>query len=146
MVNTPDPLIVEPATGTRWRLDQAMRVRIHTGRTVEVPADFVTDFASVPRLLWWLYPPHDHTARAAALHDYLYRTGMVSRAVADLAFLEVMLSDGVRPSRAWAMYYAVRAFGWIPFRRYRSKPPTNAPSGFVQAGTTASDEPSTLDL
>lgn len=38
---------------------------------IKVPADFVTDGASVPRPLWWLFPPVDRYFPAAVVHDYL---------------------------------------------------------------------------
>jgi hypothetical protein len=40
---------------------------------ITVNAGFVTDLASVPRLMWWLIAPFD-VARAAIIHDLLYKT------------------------------------------------------------------------
>lgn len=39
---------------------------------IRVPAGTVTDLASVPRLLWAVFPPHGRWAKAAIIHDYLY--------------------------------------------------------------------------
>ncbi len=41
--------------------------------TITVPSGFVTDLASVPRMMWWLIAPFD-VARAAIIHDLLYKT------------------------------------------------------------------------
>ena len=52
-----------------------------------VPAGFITDFASIPRLFWTVVGhPAGKYAQAAVLHDYLYRTNSVSRAKADSLF------------------------------------------------------------
>ena len=39
-----------------------------------VPAGFVTDLASVPRIVWSFYPPDGPWAKAAVVHDFLYFT------------------------------------------------------------------------
>jgi hypothetical protein len=40
-------------------------------QTFTVPAGFVTDFATSPRFLHWLWLPYGAYTRAAVLHDYL---------------------------------------------------------------------------
>ena len=83
---------------------------------VHVPRNFITDLASVPRLpLVWLLVGGSAQA-AGAIHDYLYRTGQVSRAVADSIFLEAMADTGVPWARRWAMYYAVRVGGSTAYK------------------------------
>ncbi len=43
-----------------------------SGLVVTIPAGFVSDGMTVPRVLWWFMPPHgDRLSRAAWLHDYL---------------------------------------------------------------------------
>lgn len=89
-----------------------------TGRAVEiyvkVPAGFSSDLASVP---WWaqrLYPPDDPAYLCAAIvHDYLYRHQIVSRALADAIFRDLITG---RRSRAWVMYAAVRLGGRKSYR------------------------------
>jgi hypothetical protein len=41
------------------------------GDTFTVPSGFVTDFATVPRFLHWLWLPYGAYTRAAVLHDWL---------------------------------------------------------------------------
>lgn len=88
-------------------------------RVIEVPAGYVTDFASVPRALWAVFPPHGPWAKAAIVHDYLYDYAIGTRARADLIFLEAMQVLGVPRWRRYLMYWAVRAFG----RGAYEKPP-----------------------
>lgn len=38
---------------------------------IEVPAHYETDFASVPRFFWRMFPPMGRYSRAAVVHDYL---------------------------------------------------------------------------
>ena len=82
------------------------------GRTISVPKDFITDFASVPRLpfTWWY--AGGLADRAAVVHDYLYNRKVVERKIADKIFLEAMKASGISLWHRYAMYAAVRALGW----------------------------------
>lgn len=78
---------------------------------VLVPAGFVTDFASVPRLPL-AYLLFGNVAReAAVVHDYLYHTGACSRALADKVFAEASEACGVAAWRRGPMWLGVRLFG-----------------------------------
>ena len=81
--------------------------------TIVVPEGFLTDLASVPRVLWAIFPPWERYGPAAVLHDYLYsRTEEEwSRADADRAFLYVMRSLGVGRFERTCIYLAVHWFG-----------------------------------
>ena len=86
-----------------------------TNLTVHVPKGFETDFASVPRLLWSLFPPYGKHGKAAVIHDYLYllvRRRKFSRAVADAIFLAAMKDLKVAWWKRYTMYLAVRVAGW----------------------------------
>lgn len=109
--------------GMKWRLTSPLRY-VHNDTTWTVPRGFVTDFASVPRFFWRLLPPvgagtHANYGLAAVLHDWLYATGKLPRKECDGLFYEAMRSLGVSRWRALAMYWSVRAFGWVPYNRYR---------------------------
>ena len=101
----------EPCSGMRWEWfkvnsnTQAKRIWI------EVPADYVTDLASVPRVLWSVFPPHGRYAKAAIVHDYLYSNAIGTKTWADQVFLEAMTILNVPRWRRWLMYQAVRLFG-----------------------------------
>jgi hypothetical protein len=86
------------------------------GPTIQVQAGFTTDFASVPRALWWFAGPWGRHGRAAIVHDWLYQRGTIDptpqsdpgsgrrpdRAEADQIFLEAMeVLDRVILERQW---------------------------------------------
>lgn len=95
-----------------------------------IPKGYTSDLASVPRLFWWLIPPHGRIANAAIIHDYLYDNGIGSellgekraRMIADVIFLGQMLRDGVPLWQASLCYRFVRIFG-----KYKTPPITPTP-------------------
>ena len=115
MFNTLEVTKVDGEAGGRqkWRLDRTLRFRMWLGSgkiSVWVPAGFETDFASVPRWLWPIFPPTGKWCEAAVMHDYLYTT-TCSRFLADALFREAMYISGVPWYQRVAMFYAVRVFG-----------------------------------
>lgn len=111
-------LVITPADVDmrRWRLIQDTTVCLENGDCYTIPEGFVTDFASVPRCLWWLLPPMGRYGKAALLHDWLYSVRTTSRKEADEIFLDAMLMMGVRKLIALAMFVAVRLFGWTRWK------------------------------
>ena len=106
------PLVVEPLpNGRDWRLLQALSFG-----DILVPRGFVTDFASVPRALWWLYPPWGRYGPAAVVHDFEYRRQIRTRAEADALFLAGMAVLRVPAARRWTIYLALRCFGGFAWR------------------------------
>lgn len=83
------------------------------GIGVEVPYGHLTDFASVPRFFWRIFPPFGVYSRAAVIHDYLYDTKPTSRWMADAIFYEVMRELRVPRWKRCLMWLAVRLFGGL---------------------------------
>ena len=81
---------------------------------VLVPRGFVSDGCSMPRFAWRaLGHPFDHAyLYEAILHDYFYRYQDVDRATADRVLYE-MLKDRVSGVRRRAIYWWLRAGGWV---------------------------------
>ena len=53
----------------QWRV----RAPIRWG-PYQIPESATTDFASIPKVLWWILPPWERTyVRPAVLHDFLSR-------------------------------------------------------------------------
>lgn len=80
-------------------------------RVIAVPAGFPTDLASVPRLpiVYWL--SGGTSTEAAVVHDWLYRSHLLPRDVADAVLREASAVTGVPAWRRWMMWAGVRAFG-----------------------------------
>ena len=115
----PDPLIVHPLpNGTTWEVmaDFPFHGR---GGVIVVPKGFRTDFASVPRALWALFPPTGKHSRAAVVHDFLFATAPFPKAQCDAIFYEAMRASGVGRTRAWVMWMAVALFGGPAWRSHR---------------------------
>ncbi len=101
-------IAVSQITNTQWKLLEPV---VYEGRdsTFTVPRGYVTDFASVPRIFFWLLPSYGAYTKAAILHDFLCETKIVSRADADGLFRRTMRELHVPLLRRWIMWAAVRA-------------------------------------
>lgn len=86
-----------------------------TWYSFHIPKGFESDYASVPRFLWRIVPPFGRYARAALVHDYVYRYRKHSRVVCDDIFNQMMKKLNVSPWRRILMYRAVRMMGWRYF-------------------------------
>lgn len=110
------PLHVTPLDGGRlWKLIAPFEYHVgslESEEVIRVPAGFVTDFASVPRALWGVFPPFWHYGKAAVVHDYCYATQLYTRKRSDEIFLEAMKVLKVPWLTRHTIYRAVRMFGW----------------------------------
>ena len=90
-------------------------VHVKTGNDflITIPRGFVTDGASIPRLVWTFVggPFSGKYVKPAVAHDYLYAVHLYSRYKADLIFLEAMKSCGVSLIKRELMFLAVRVGG-----------------------------------
>lgn len=113
------PLQLEYIDGHNYRLLSKFEyyTNIDAFIALYIPEGFVTDFASIPRLLWNILPPTGEYGKIAVVHDYLYRTrGLATKAEADAVFLEGMEVLGVGLMRRYVMYWAVRLFGGLAYK------------------------------
>jgi hypothetical protein len=76
-----------------------------------IPAGFRTDFASIPRFFWRLFPPFGKYAGAAIVHDWHCDNRTVDYRTAAKIFLEVMEDLRVNKIVRALMYRAVLWFG-----------------------------------
>ena len=116
-----DPLVVELVDKNLWKL--ASSFEYHVGKypsdeVIEVPSGFVTNFASVPRILWWVISPIDKHAKAATVHDYCYFIHYDSKERCDDIFAEAMKVLGVKKWKIFFMYWSVRLFAQSSWNRH----------------------------
>jgi hypothetical protein len=81
------------------------------GKVVVVPEGFVTDYASVPRIIGAYLLYGDKGKRAGVVHDFLYSTQLADRKTCDLVFREALIASGYSAWEYEPMYAAVRLGG-----------------------------------
>ena len=112
-------LILEPISNGKAILLEEYVYEIN-GYLIRVPKSFITDGASIPKSLQWLYNPYGKYIKAAVIHDYLYsvynNTG-INRTLADKIFMHIMKETGVSANVRRKFYAAVRAFGETSWKK-----------------------------
>ena len=86
---------------------------------IKVPKGFVTDYASISKLLRAIVLPYGKHSGASVVHDWLYSSNCnldISREKADKIFLEILKEEKVSFLLRALMYFAVRKFGKSRFR------------------------------
>ncbi|TLD84260.1 DUF1353 domain-containing protein [Helicobacter trogontum] len=101
---------------------------------------FITDFASVPRIFWSIFPPFGRYTKPAVLHDRLcvaflnkelwnnvaineaklpvkLHNRFVRRSEADKMFLESMKSIKVNVFTRYILYFSVRLYAILQYGR-----------------------------
>jgi hypothetical protein len=101
-----------PQTDHDW--DQWTTTRtlfVQADELLRVDADFDTDLVSVPNMFAWFIPRAGRYARAAVLHDFLWKRVHdegYDRRVADRQFRFAMQAAEVSLLRRWIMWATVR--------------------------------------
>lgn len=76
-----------------------------------IPAGYMTDLESVPRVAQWMLPRAGRALRAALIHDYLITTRGYARAHDDV-FLAALDLEGFRDLRVYPIRWALRINTW----------------------------------
>lgn len=93
--------------------------KITTSRgVITVRKGFVTDGASVPRMAWLFagHPMETPRVVAALAHDWLYRSHVVMREVADLIYMEILL----RYRAKWRVLTEWKMLDWFGGKAWNS--------------------------
>ena len=107
--------------------DQFETVEKFKYKDVEIPAGYITDGASIPRIFWCIFEPHSpEYLTASVLHDYLTDKALKlykelgdnsDFKVADDTFRELLELLGVSKWKIMLFYYSVRAYHIIKYGR-----------------------------
>ena len=137
------PLIVERLDKRLWKVKQPFEFHLDDAASVlvvvVVPIAFITDFGSIPRFLWRLFPPVGGPCdKAFVIHDKLYtdprvviRAGQppfkhsfmrITREYADNILLEGMRVLGVGWWTQQCIYRGVRWGGKRVWQKHRAQP------------------------
>jgi len=119
------PLIVTPVDAKYWKLVEQFTYHIgdrDSKEVIVVPVGFVTDFASIPQLFWSIIPPWGQYGKAAVVHDFLYKSQILTKKQSDSVFLEGMEILGVSKIKRTIIYKAVDIFGFIAWNSLKKTP------------------------
>ena len=112
------------AEGNIWETLFPYRVN-YGAHSFLIPRHFKSDGASVPKIFWRVVFANTSQEAAAAgvCHDFIYRTqpNNWTRKEADGMFLSFLIENGASWFSANAAYFAVRLFGWIPWRKSKQR-------------------------
>jgi hypothetical protein len=84
-----------------------------------VPIGFETDLGSIPRIFQSFIPKDGIAIFAYILHDYLYKTGLFTRAQTDRILDEAMKSLGASLVHRKAVLNGLRVGGWVAWNKHR---------------------------
>lgn len=110
-------LRVKDDAGDLWELLQPFGFDSDKLGLVVVPAGFVSDLASVPRLPFAYMVVGGRGKKAAVLHDWCYSSQFCTRAEADDLFAEALKASGYGATVRGLMWAGVRAGGWAAWDR-----------------------------
>lgn len=102
--------------GRQWKLIAYLVWRT-ASENIVVPAGFVTDLDSVPRLPFVYLLFKNRSQAPAVLHDWLYREAKRPRKWCDAIFLKAMIADRVPWWQRRPIWLAVRLFGGPAYGR-----------------------------
>ena len=89
-------------------------------RLFSVPVGFITDFASIPRIAWSIFPPTGKYGKAAVIHDFIYQRGLgLTQKEADGVFLDAMEELNVGFWTRYTLHRFLRIGGFVAWGRYR---------------------------
>lgn len=96
-----------------WVVSRDFKYQIlSTDKFITVPKGFITDLASIPRIMWSFgLSPIDAYMSPAVIHDYLYWDQRCTKEEADAVLGLSMVESEVNPSKQFAVYSGVDWFG-----------------------------------
>jgi len=103
----------------QYKLLESLEIKLSNNYIIVIPNGYVWDLASVPRFLWWLFPPDSDAEIAFLIHDYLYENKIISKKFADNEMLIWSKTTNGRKNISfrnidnYTRYYAVKYFGKI---------------------------------
>lgn len=113
-------LIVQELSDSTWEIHSEFIYQSDLlGVTLSVPAGFVTDFASVPRVPLIFDVLGDIAHEPAVIHDALYFSGKWDRKSCDDVLLEAMKVNDVSAYKRWQIWAGVRIGGWVAWNAHR---------------------------
>lgn len=105
-----------------FKIYKNINYTLTNGKKIVIPKGMETDFATIPRLFWRMFPPHlKKYRRASVVHDYLYvtKTEITSRSYADAEFRRILIRDKTPIFVAWLFWLTIKLFGNKRWKNYK---------------------------
>ena len=100
--------------GEVWELSEHWHI-VLCGRCVTIPKGFLTDGASIPRILWRVcgHPMSTKRISVAVVHDAIYSGELkgYTRKEADTIYRDALIEQGWPKWKAYLEYFTLRACG-----------------------------------
>ncbi len=55
-----------------WKVTKRLDIELSNNEIITIPENYIFDGASVPKILWWLFPPIDNGVMGDLIHDRLW--------------------------------------------------------------------------
>lgn len=110
-------MVLRKINKDQWELINPIMHYAHDGRVFYIPKGFITDLATVPKKLLWLFPKRGADELAFVVHDYLYTVGgdNKDRLYADEEMYYIQEFYNASFLRRTIMFFGVRFFGGAYF-------------------------------
>lgn len=114
------PTLSPIIAGDLWELSEPWQIRIY-GDEATISKGFLTDGASIPRILWRVcgHPMSTKRLVSAIVHDAIYAGEILgfNRQEADEIYRDSLIERGFAKWKAYLEYYTLRAGGSSHWRR-----------------------------
>lgn len=114
-----DPYTISEKTNEWVVLDPYIYWSARFQREIIIPRWMITDLASIPQMFQWLISVNERHRLASLPHDFGYiiaSTTLRKRKEWDLILKDFCKQQGVNWWKTQAIYWAVRAGGWYPWK------------------------------
>ena len=81
------------------------------GLVITVPTGFISDLASIPRIPFFYLLLNQIADEPGVIHDFIYSTALLPRAMADNVLREACLLIGISSWKVNLIYFGVRVGG-----------------------------------
>lgn len=116
MMFSGEPVLVPHDDGVRWTVQHEFVIHDDMLGRLVIPAGFVTDLGSIPKIFQNVISPEGRPLRAFLGHDWFYAKQFYSRAIADDFLLRGMVALKVGWLERWIIYLGVRLGGGFAWR------------------------------
>lgn len=115
-------VVIKPIAKDKWQLNETYVYASKFG-LIEIPKDYKTNGANIPRIFWSIFPPNaPEYLSAAILHDYLCDKAYADNknyamfCFADKVFYNALLDLEINKYKAKIFYYAVRLYHYVKYK------------------------------